>query len=70
MMLHVARTDPMLQKIVQRGLCGKTWEIEALETVGLYIDWLRDLKDADPAAGFGWKVVKALYGLDEDEIAE
>jgi hypothetical protein len=65
LILHVASTDPMLQRIVRGGLCGETWEMDASETVGLYIDWLRDLKEADPAAGFGWQVVRAVYGLEE-----
>ncbi|KAB5581061.1 hypothetical protein GE09DRAFT_461373 [Coniochaeta sp. 2T2.1] len=67
LVLHLARTDAMLREIVGRaGLCGENWEVEAGETVGLYVDWLRDLKEADPAAAFGWRVVRAVYGLQED----
>ncbi|KAB5530349.1 hypothetical protein GE09DRAFT_389426 [Coniochaeta sp. 2T2.1] len=67
LVLHVARTDGMLREIVGgAGLCGENWEVEAGETVGLYVDWLRDLKEADPAAAFAWRIVRAVYGLQED----
>ncbi|OIW35648.1 hypothetical protein CONLIGDRAFT_567738 [Coniochaeta ligniaria NRRL 30616] len=66
LVLHLATTDAMLQRIIKGGLCGETWEVDASETVGLYIDWLRDLKAADPAAGFGWEIVRAVYGLESD----
>jgi hypothetical protein len=65
MVLYLTKTDPMLRRIVSGGLCGETWERDAAETVGLYFDWLRDLTEADPAAGFGWEVVKAVYGLED-----
>lgn len=65
MVLYLTRTDPMLRRIVGGGMCGETWERDAAETAGLYIDWLRDLSAADPAAGFAWCVVKAVYGIEE-----
>ena len=66
LVLHMARTDGMLRQIVQRGLCGENWEVAAGETVELYVDWLRDLKEADPAAAFAWKIVRAVYGFQEE----
>lgn len=64
LVLHLARTVPMLRRIVSGGLCGETWDLEAAETVGLYIDWLRDLREVDGAAAFAWDVVRAVYQLE------
>jgi hypothetical protein len=69
LVLCVVRTDPMLQRIVREGLCGENWEVDAAETVRLYIDWLRDLSEMDPTAKFGLRVALAVYGLDEVPMA-
>lgn len=55
---------PALRQI-RAALCGERFEIEARETVGLCIDWVRDLKAVDGAAGWAWEVVRGLYGLEE-----
>ncbi|KAK3996351.1 hypothetical protein QBC44DRAFT_317690 [Cladorrhinum sp. PSN332] len=60
--LHLSDTVPILQKI--RALCGERFEIDVRETVGLYLDWLRDLKEIDIGTAWHWDVVKAIYGLD------
>ena len=65
LVLYLTRTDLTLQRIVRGGMCGESWDVEVAETVGLYVDWLRDLSVADPAAAFGWNVVRAVYGYDE-----
>jgi hypothetical protein len=62
LILHLTRTTPILQKIV-RGFCGDTWEMDASETVGLYVEWLRDLREIDGAAAWAWDVVRAVYGF-------
>lgn len=63
-LLRLSTTVPMLRRI--RGtLCGERFEMDASETVGLYLDWLRDLRAVDSAAGWQWEVVRAIYGLEE-----
>lgn len=63
-LLHLSSTVPILRNI-RTSLCGDRFEMDAGETVGLYTDWLRDLKNVDGVARWHWEVVKALYGLDE-----
>lgn len=62
--LHLSTSSPALAR-VRASLCGDRFEFEARETVGLCIDWVRDLGAADGATGWAWEVVRALYGLDE-----
>lgn len=62
LVLHLTRTTPILQRIV-RGFCGETWDLDVSETVGLYVEWLRDLKEIDGAAAWAWDVVRAVYGI-------
>ncbi|KAK4142590.1 uncharacterized protein C8A04DRAFT_13061 [Dichotomopilus funicola] len=63
-LLHLTTTVPILRQI--RGtLCGERFDIDAGETVGLYMDWLRDLKAVDDATAWHWEVVKGIYGLEE-----
>jgi hypothetical protein len=63
-LLHLTTTVPILRRI-RSTLCGERFELDAGETVGLYLDWLRDLKAIDPGAAWHWEVVKAIYELDE-----
>lgn len=62
--LHLSQQVPILLRI-RTTLCGKRFDIDAGETVGLYIDWIRDLKEVDPAARWCWEIVKAVYRLDD-----
>jgi len=62
--LHLSTTVPILQRI-RSTLCGDRFEMDANETVGLYLDWLRDLKPVDSTADWQWEVAKAIYGLKE-----
>lgn len=64
LLLHLTTTVPILRRI-RSTLCGERFELDASETVGLYIDWLRDLKAIDSGTGWHWEVVRAIYGLDE-----
>ena len=61
--LHLSQVSPILNRI-RATLCGDRFEIEASETVGLCVDWVRDLGAVDGAAGWAWDVVKGLYGLE------
>ncbi|KAK3330785.1 hypothetical protein B0H66DRAFT_74729 [Apodospora peruviana] len=63
-LLHLSTTVPILRRI-RTTLCGDRFEMDARETVGLYTDWLRDLKSVDGVARWHWELVKAIYGLEE-----
>ncbi|KAL2024199.1 hypothetical protein VTK56DRAFT_9355 [Thermocarpiscus australiensis] len=63
-LLHLTTTVPILRRI-RNTLCGERFELDAGETVGLYLDWLRDLKEIGAAADWHWDVLRVLYGLDE-----
>ena len=39
--------------------------MDAGETLGLYLDWLKDLKTVDSASRWQWDVVRAIYGLEQ-----
>lgn len=64
LLLHLSTTVPILRRI-QRTLCGERFEMDAGETVGLYLDWMRDVKNVDSTAHWQWEVVRAVYGLEE-----
>ncbi|KAG7292063.1 hypothetical protein NEMBOFW57_002094 [Staphylotrichum longicolle] len=63
-LLHLSRTVPILRRI-RGGLCGERFELDAGETVGLYLDWVRDLREVDKGTEWHWEVVKGIYGLEE-----
>jgi len=63
-LLHLSTTVPILRSI-RSTLCGERFEMDASETIGLYLDWLRDLKPIDGAARWSWEVIKVIYGLDQ-----
>lgn len=63
-LLHLTTTVPILSRI-RSTLCGEQFELDAGETVGLYLDWMRDLKVVAPGTEWQWKVVSAIYGLQE-----
>ncbi|KAI6252929.1 hypothetical protein MCOR19_010482 [Pyricularia oryzae] len=63
-LLHLSHSTPILSRI-RSTLCGESFELEASETVGLYLDWLRDLKSVDAAARWAWAIVRAIYNLEE-----
>ncbi|KAK3336255.1 hypothetical protein B0T19DRAFT_34219 [Cercophora scortea] len=63
-LLHLSTTVPILIGI-RASLCGERFDMDARETVGLYVDWLRDLKSVDSAARWHWELAKVIYGLDE-----
>ncbi|VBB73360.1 Putative protein of unknown function [Podospora comata] len=63
LLLHLSTTVPLLRRI-RNTLCGERFEMDARETVGLYLDWLRDLKPIDRGTAWHWEVVRAIYGLE------
>lgn len=62
--LHLSRQVPILLNI-RTTLCGDSFELEARETVDLYLEWLRDLSPVDRAAEWAWDVVSCLYHVEE-----
>ncbi|KAK4168735.1 hypothetical protein QBC43DRAFT_341396 [Cladorrhinum sp. PSN259] len=62
-LLHLSDKIPVLREI-RTTMCGERFETDARETVGLYLDWLRDLKEIDVGTAWHWDLVKAIYGLD------
>jgi len=62
--LYLSTTVPSLKRI-RTTLCGERFEMDAGDTVSLYLDWLKDLKVVDCATSWQWDVVRALYGLEE-----
>ena len=64
LLLHLSTTVPILRQI-RSTLCGERFELDAGETVGLYLDWLRDLKAIDTGMDWHWEVVRVIYGLEE-----
>ncbi|KAK0724014.1 hypothetical protein B0T21DRAFT_48408 [Apiosordaria backusii] len=62
-LLHLSTTVPLLRRI-RSTLCGERFEMDASETVGLYLDWLRDLKPIDAGTAWHWEVVRVIYGLE------
>ncbi|KAJ2897190.1 hypothetical protein MKZ38_004873 [Zalerion maritima] len=63
-LLHLTQQHNLLSQ-VRANLLGDAFDVDANETVALYLDWLRDLKTADPAANWCWGIAKALYRVDE-----
>ncbi|KAK3355790.1 hypothetical protein B0H65DRAFT_58038 [Neurospora tetraspora] len=65
-LLHLVLSDkvPILTKIKDTLCGGERFEMEAKETVELYVNWIRDLSDVEPSAGWDWDVVSAMFGLE------
>lgn len=63
-LLHLSTTVPILRRI-RGNMCGERFELDASETVGLYLDWLRDLKGVDAGTQWHWEILRVIYGLEE-----
>lgn len=63
-LLHLSQQPSMLQRI-RTSLCGANFDVDARETVNLYVDWLRDMKKIDSTAKWCWSIVRLLYHLDD-----
>jgi len=63
-LLHLSQQVPILLRI-RTTLCGERFELEAGETVGLYMDWVRDLKSVDHAAAWAWELIEGIYQLED-----
>lgn len=67
-LLHLVLSDkvPILTRIKDTLCGGERFEVEAKETVELYVNWIRDLRDVEPSADWDWDIVSALFRLEGD----
>lgn len=63
-LLHLSQSNPALREI-RSTLCGERFDLDARDTVALYVDWLRDVRAVDASARWCWDIVRALYGLED-----
>ncbi|KAF5656108.1 acetate regulatory DNA binding protein [Fusarium heterosporum] len=63
-LLHLSQQHPMLLRI-RSSLCGQAFDVEASQTVTVYLDWLRDMKRVDSTANWCWNIVRLVYRLDD-----
>jgi hypothetical protein len=63
--LHLSQRVPILSQI-RTNMMGQRFEQDASDTVVLYIDWIRDLKEIDTTAMWCWTVLKTIYPLEDD----
>ncbi|SPJ82113.1 related to acetate regulatory DNA binding protein FacB [Fusarium torulosum] len=63
-LLHLSQQHPMLLRI-RSSLCGQGFDVEAAQTVTVYLDWLRDMKKIDSTANWCWNIVRLVYRLDD-----
>ncbi|KAF4978081.1 hypothetical protein FZEAL_5471 [Fusarium zealandicum] len=63
-LLHLSQQHPMLIRI-RSSFCGQHFDVEATETVNIYLDWLRDIKRIDSTANWCWNIIRLIYRLDD-----
>ncbi|KAM5355741.1 hypothetical protein ACJ41O_002387 [Fusarium nematophilum] len=63
-LLHLSQQHPMLVR-VRSSLCGQRFDVEATETVNIYLDWIRDMKKIDSTANWCWNIIRLIYQLDD-----
>ncbi|KAF5685695.1 acetate regulatory DNA binding protein [Fusarium denticulatum] len=63
-LLHLSQQHPMLSRI-RSSLCGQRFEVEASQTVTVYLDWLRDMKKIESTANWCWNIARLVYQLDD-----
>ncbi|KAL9574724.1 hypothetical protein ACKAV7_001136 [Fusarium commune] len=63
-LLHLSQQHPMLSRI-RSSLCGQRFDVEASQTVTVYLDWLRDMKKIDSTANWCWNIARLVYQLDD-----
>lgn len=64
LIFHMTRHNGMLQNI-RTNMCGPTFEADANISIGLMLDWIRDLKSSDPIASWCWKILQGIYPIEE-----
>ncbi|KAI0017415.1 hypothetical protein F4780DRAFT_755800 [Xylariomycetidae sp. FL0641] len=63
-LLHLTQQVPILIRI-RATLLGSKFDQDARESVILYMNWIRDLRDVDSNAKQCWTVLKGIYPLEE-----
>ncbi|KAF5552007.1 acetate regulatory DNA binding protein [Fusarium mexicanum] len=63
-MLHLSQQHPMLSRI-RSSLCGQRFDVEASQTVTVYLDWLRDMKKIESTANWCWNIARLIYQLED-----
>ncbi|KAM0296381.1 hypothetical protein ACHAO9_000022 [Fusarium lateritium] len=63
-LLHLSQQHQMLLRI-RSSLCGQGFDVEASQTVTVYLDWLRDMKKIDSTANWCWNIIRLVYRLDD-----
>ncbi|QGI58985.1 hypothetical protein CEK26_001110 [Fusarium fujikuroi] len=63
-LLHLSQQHPMLSRI-RSSLCGQRFDVDASQTVTVYLDWLRDMKKIDSTANWCWNIARLVYQLDD-----
>ncbi|KAG5760340.1 hypothetical protein H9Q72_011552 [Fusarium xylarioides] len=63
-LLHLSQQHPMLSRI-RSSLCGQRFDVEASQTVTVYLDWLRDMKKIESTANWCWNIARLVYQLDD-----
>lgn len=44
---------------------GSDFEVQLEQSIGLMLDWIRDLKGTDPIADWCWRILDGVYHLEE-----
>ncbi|KAF5982883.1 acetate regulatory DNA binding protein FacB [Fusarium bulbicola] len=63
-LLHLSQQHPMLSRI-RSSLCGQRFDVEASQTVTVYLDWLRDMKKIESTANWCWNIARLVYQLED-----
>ncbi|TVY40986.1 hypothetical protein LOCC1_G003568 [Lachnellula occidentalis] len=64
LIFHMTRHNLMLQNI-RANMCGPTFEADANISIGLMLDWIRDLKSVCPIASWCWKILQGIYPIED-----
>lgn len=69
-LLHTCSLNSILGPLIQNSPVA--YEIET--SIGLYIDWIRDMKVVHPVAKWAWHLVKVIYKdhvlVQEDQVRD
>jgi hypothetical protein len=59
--LHLTRVVPSLRQVRQQ--LGGRFEADLADSIGLMLDWIRDLKGSDPIAAWCYQVLDGIYDM-------
>lgn len=62
LIFHMTRVSPILRQI-RLQLCGPNFDRQCDASTELMIDWIRDLKEADPIAKWAYGILRPVYNL-------